>query len=78
MDYEKEKALHIEIEQAAAEPDAKKATVRSVALTDAIAKDAPQYLSWPMFRLYGIMLLVTLSEYPYFTLVLLLIPQTAA
>lgn len=61
MDDLKEKTLHVEIEQAAAEPDAKKATVKSIALTDAVAKDAPQYLSWRMFRLYGIMLLVTLS-----------------
>ena len=62
MDDEKEQALHVEVERAASEPNAKKANVLSVALTDALAKDEPQYLSWPMYRLYGIMLLVTLSK----------------
>ena len=78
MDDEKEQALHVEVQQAAAEPNPKKATVVSVALTDALAKDAPQYLSWSMFRLYGIMLLVTLSKLLMVSLRPKLTTQTAA
>lgn len=77
MDDEKEQTLHVEVQQAAAEPNAKKATVVSVALTDALAKDAPQYLSWSMFRLYGIMLLVTLSKLLMVSLRTKLTTQTA-
>ena len=45
-------------------PDTKSAKVISVALTDALAKDQPSWWSWSMIQLYGIMLLVTISEYP--------------
>ena len=42
-------------------PDSKHAKVLSVALTDALAKDNPSLWSASMIKLYGIMLLVTLS-----------------
>ena len=68
MAEEKDKTLqHVEVQKVQSitdvPADAQKIAVFSVALTDAIAKDRPQYLSWPMFRLYGIMLLVTMSMF---------------
>ena len=45
-----------------AQGDVKNAKVASVALTDAMTKDQPSAWSWSMIRLYGIMLLVTMSK----------------
>ena len=41
--------------------DVKTAKVISVALADALAKDSPSKWSWSMIRLYGIIVLVTMS-----------------
>ena len=64
-DIKEKDAEHVEFERSASTKDiavdGRQVNVLSVALTDAIAKDRPQYLSWSMFRLYGIMLLTTLS-----------------
>ena len=45
-----------------AQGDVKNAKVASVALTDATTKDQPSAWSWSMIRLYGIMVLVTMSK----------------
>jgi hypothetical protein len=42
----------------------KTAKVVSVALADALAKDNPSTTSWSMIKLYGIIVLVTMSEQP--------------
>lgn len=67
-----DKPTHEGVEMAAtatarSDIDVKEVNVRSVELTDALAKDKPNYRSRSQIALYAFMLFGTLSKFPHTT-----------
>ena len=62
---DKPQVEEIKISQLLEDENAKRTKVASVVLADAVAKDSLSPWSWSMLRLYGVMLLVTLSTSSY-------------
>ena len=62
IDHVERSTTQDRIDSLAQQGDVKRAKVQSVALADAVAKDNHSNWTWSMFKLYGIMVVVTLSK----------------